>query len=110
MCIEMNDSNLLYSCKFSYILVYSCVFLYTLCTVYSLYSSSYYEVGHVVCPTFNNPLDGLADSFNVTVTISTSSVTPIMVFITAKPVENFILRYQIYTVLVSSYNDCGIVL
>ena len=65
------------------------------CTVpLYLARASYYEVGHTVCPTLNNPPNQPASSFNITIDISSSSTEPMRVFIVAHPVRNFVLRWE----------------
>ena len=65
--------------------------------MFKSHSTPYYEVGHILCPTLNNPMDNVADNFNVTMAISTCSVAPVKVFIEAIAIdrEEFILEYGI---------------
>ena len=69
------------------------------------YSTSYYEVSHILCPSLNNPVDDLADSFNVAVAISTFSTTSIVVFIEAIAIERetFILEYEMCNLYVTQW-------
>ena len=94
-----------YMSEYSYIIAIA-ICMYT--CIFKSHSTPYYEVSHILCPTLNNPMDNVADSFNVTMAISTFSMTPVQVFIEAIAIEReeFILEYAMCNLLHTYCYSC----